>query len=87
MSASGLGPHLRAAGVIGLGIVYMLVTPALGYPLAIAALLFAMTVYAGMPMSLRLAGVSAGGGAALWFMFVKALGVAMPVGLLGRLLG
>jgi putative tricarboxylic transport membrane protein len=87
MPLEGGAVHLRAAGVIGIGIVYMLVAPALGYPVAVAALIFAMTVYAGMPVSLRLAGVSVGGGAALWFMFVKALGVSMPVGVLGRLLG
>lgn len=79
--------HLRAIGVIAIGIVYVLAAPYLGYPLAVTALIFAMSVYAGMPISLRLAAVSAGGGLVMWLMFVKALGVAMPVGIFGRLLG
>jgi cell division protein FtsW (lipid II flippase) len=79
--------HLRAIGVIVIGIVYILAAPYLGYPLAATALIFAMALYAGMPVSLRLAAVSVGGGFVMWVMFVKALGVAMPVGILGRLLG
>jgi putative tricarboxylic transport membrane protein len=87
MALSGWHTHLRAAGVIGLGIVYMIATPYLGYPLAVAALIFAMTIYAGMRVSPRLAGISVVGGLALWFMFVKALGIAMPVGVFARALG
>jgi cell division protein FtsW (lipid II flippase) len=87
LSHDDIKAHLGAIGVIAIGAIYVLVAPYLGYPLAVTALIFAMSVYAGMPISLRLAAVSAGGGFVMWLMFVKALGVAMPVGLFGRLLG
>jgi putative tricarboxylic transport membrane protein len=87
LSQDEIAAHLRSIGVIAIGIVYILAAPYLGYPLAATALIFAMSVYAGMPISLHLAAVSVGGGFVMWLMFVKALGIAMPVGLLGRLLG
>lgn len=87
LSQNETAAHLRAIGVIVIGVVYILAAPYLGYPLAATALIFAMSVYAGMPVSLRLAAVSVGGGFVMWLMFVKALGVAMPVGIFGRLLG
>lgn len=79
--------HLRAIGVVVIGVVYILVAPYLGYPVAVVALIFTMSVYAGMAVTWRLAAVSVGGGFVMWLMFVKALGVAMPVGLLGRMMG
>ncbi len=82
-----LRTHVRSFGMIGFGIVYLFVTPYLGYPLAVASLIFVVALYAGQEMSWRLAAISAGGGAVMWFSFVKALGITMPIGVFGRLLG
>jgi putative tricarboxylic transport membrane protein len=82
-----LRTHARSFGMIAIGIVYLIVTPSLGYPLAVALLIFGVALYAGQALTWRLAGISAVGGAVMWFSFVKALGISMPVGVLGRLLG
>src|SRR5512145_2104513 len=47
----GLAAHLRAAGMLIVGGVYIVVTPYLGYPLAIALLLLVVVVYSGLPPS------------------------------------
>jgi len=82
-----LAVHLRSLGVLGMGVVYIVVTPYLGYLLATAALICALTLYAGQARSWRVALIGLGGGAVLWLSFAKVLGVPMPAGLLGRLLG
>lgn len=74
--------HWRALGLLALGIGYVVVTPYAGYMLATSAFLFAVAVYAGRAPSLRVAGISVGGGIVLWLMFAKLLGVALPAGML-----
>ncbi|MCC6466763.1 MAG: tripartite tricarboxylate transporter TctB family protein [Alphaproteobacteria bacterium] len=82
-----MGEHLRALGVLAIGAVYIVVTPYLGYLPATALLIYVVTVYAGQAHSWRTAVISLGGGAVLWVSFAKLLGVPMPAGLLGRLVG
>jgi hypothetical protein len=79
--------HLRALGVLAIGAAYIALTPYLGYPIATTILLYAIAVYAGQAHSWRTAAVSLGGGLVLWASFAKLLGVAMPGGLLGKLVG
>jgi putative tricarboxylic transport membrane protein len=82
-----LKEHAQAFGMLTIGVVYIVLAPYLGYPIAVTALIVAVALYAGLPPSWELAVVGIGGGAMLWLLFVKLLGVAMPVGLAGRLLG
>lgn len=83
----GLAAHLRAAGMLIIGAVYIVVTPYLGYPLAIALLLLVVIVYSGLPPSRHVVLVSSLGALVFWLTFVKLLGVAMPVGVWPALLG
>lgn len=82
-----LKEHAKASGMLVIGVVYIALAPYLGYPIAVTALIVAVALYAGLAPSWELALVGIGGGALLWLLFVKLLGVAMPVGLAGRLLG
>lgn len=74
--------HMRAAGLLAIVIVYMLVLPIVGYPISVAGLIAAVATYAGARPSLALAATAVGGAAVLWLMFHWLLGVAMPVGVL-----
>jgi hypothetical protein len=74
-------PHLRAAGMIALGIGYIVILPTLGYLLSIALLLAAVALYNGRRASLGLAGVAIVGAGLLYVMFVRLLDVPLPPGL------
>lgn len=73
---------LWAAGLLALGVGYLLVVETLGYLIAIALLLCAAAAYQGAPRNGRLAVVGIGGALVLWSLFAHVLGVAMPHGLL-----
>lgn len=79
----GLLRHLRALGVAALGAAFVALAPVLGYPLALALLVLAATLYYGAAPSLRVVIYAAGAAAALWLIFARGLGVAMPAGLFG----
>ena len=81
------GPHLRALGVAALGFVYVAVAPYLGYPLALALLVAAATLYYGERLRPAVLFYAIGCAALLWLVFAKMLGVAMPAGVWARLLG
>ena len=83
----GAATHCRAAIMLAIGAVYIIVTPLLGYPLAIALLLFVVIVYSGLPPSRHVIVASSLGALVFWLTFVKLLGVAMPVGVWPALLG
>jgi putative tricarboxylic transport membrane protein len=82
-SDSGRLRHLRALGVAALGAAFVVLAPALGYPLALALLLLAATFYYGAAPSLRVVIYAAATAAALWLVFARGLGVAMPAGVFG----
>jgi hypothetical protein len=87
-SADGsIGRHLRALGVAGLGFAYAAVAPYLGYPLALALLVAAATLYYGASLRLPVLVYAVGCAALLWLVFARALGVAVPAGFWSRLLG
>ena len=85
--AAGTALHLKAGGMLAIGIAYVAAMPYLGYPLAVAALVFVVTAYAGVKPSLRLGLLSAAAGLGFWVIFVKLLGVAMPDGAWRQLAG
>lgn len=81
-------PHLRAAGMLAIGVVYLMLLPWLGYTIAIAALLLAVSVYNGAQFNLRTLLVAVIGAAFCQLLFVQFLGIALPNGeLIDRLIG
>jgi hypothetical protein len=69
---------LRAAGAVAIGIVYLTIVSAIGYPFAMAAMIAAMAVYQGESFSLRVALIAAAGAVALFVLFEVVLGVTLP---------
>lgn len=73
--------HLRAAGMLALGVGYLLAVPYLGYVLSVSILLLATAVYAGGRFGAKLAAIAAIGGVFFYFFFVKLLHIPLPPGL------
>ena len=71
---------LRAAGVVLLGVVYVVIVPWTGYMPALAALIGATAYYEGM-RDRRVAIVAVVAAAFFWVLFVQFLGIAQPSGL------
>lgn len=74
------GSHLRALGIAGLGFVYVAAAPYLGYPLALALLVAAATLYYGERPRPAVVAYAFGCAMLLWLVFAKLLGIAMPAG-------
>ena len=68
----------RAAGILAIGVGYLVAAPTIGYLPAVALALAATALYEGERPSVRLALVACGGAAALYLLFVIVLGVEMP---------
>lgn len=75
-------PHLRALGLLGLGVGYLLLISNLGYLLTIFLLLITVTVYCGAQFNFRLFFTSAVGSAIFWLVFVKMFSMPLPTGAL-----
>ena len=73
-------PLWRVAGMLAIGIVYILVAPWLGYILSIAALLIATTYYQGGAINRQVAVVAASGAIFFWFLFVVLMRIPQPPG-------
>ncbi len=82
---SRLYQHLRASGLIMIGIGYMLILPYLGYLLSIALLLIAIALYMGEKLTGRLLMISAGLAVGFQLFFVQLLHIQLPYGILGQL--
>jgi putative tricarboxylic transport membrane protein len=81
--SDGAGPRFplwRVAGMLTIGIVYILVAPWLGYLLSIAALLLATTYYQGGAINRWVVAVSLSGGILFWLLFVVLMRVRQPPG-------
>jgi len=72
---------VRAAGMLLIGIVYIVLAPWLGYLLSIAGLIFATTYYQGGTVGRPAALVALCGGIFFWVLFVAFMGIAQPPGL------
>lgn len=83
----GAGRHLRALGIAGLGFAYVAAAPYLGYPLAVALVVAATTLYYGATLRVSVLVYAAACAAMLWLVFARMLGVAMPAGAWARLVG
>jgi hypothetical protein len=72
----------RAAGMLALGIAYLIIVPYLGYVPSIALLIVAAALYQGAAWSWRLPAVAAAGAVVYWLVFVQLLGIPLPAGLI-----
>ena len=70
----------RVAGLLILGVVYLLAAPWVGYPIAVAGLIIGTTYYQGGRADRRVAAIGVGGAVVLWLLFVQLLGIDHPAG-------
>ncbi len=73
-------PIWRVAGMLAIGIVYILAAPWLGYLLSIAALILATTYYQGGAVNRQVVVVALSGGILFWLLFVVLMRVPQPPG-------
>lgn len=85
--AETLRPHLRAVGMLAIGVGYLLLVSWLGYVVTIAALLLAVSLYIGAAWTFRTIMIAMGGGIVYYLLFVQFLGIPLPPGKLPALLG
>jgi hypothetical protein len=79
-------PVARAAGLLALGVVYLVIVDSVGYIVAVALLIAATVWYQGGVFRPRILLVAAGGAVLFWLMFVRLLGVPHPPGIWESLL-
>lgn len=72
--------HLRAAGMLGLGVGYLLVVPYLGYVLSVMGLLLAVSLYIGARLGIKTLAVAGLGGVFFYLLFVQFLNIPLPPG-------
>lgn len=72
--------HLRAMGMLAIGLVYLLLIPYLGYLVSVALLVFAVSLYMKAPLSRKTLAVAVGSGVFFYFMFVRFLDIPLPPG-------
>ncbi len=78
--------HLRAVGMLTIGVGYLLIIPVLGYTLSIGLLLGAVSLYIGAPPGLRTMLVAVLGAGFFYLLFVRFLGIPLPHGMLYEML-
>jgi putative tricarboxylic transport membrane protein len=77
-----LYPHLRAIGMLAIGVAYLLIVPVLGYMPTIMLLLLAVALYMGGGVNLKSLAVAVLGGIFFQVLFVEFLDIPMPEGVL-----
>jgi hypothetical protein len=82
-----LRPHLRALGLLVIGVGYLLLVNWLGYTVAIAALLLAVSLYIGAELNVRTVTIAVIGGVVYYLLFVQFLGIPLPAGQIPAALG
>jgi putative tricarboxylic transport membrane protein len=71
---------LRAAGVVAIILLYLLLFEPAGYPVAVAVLIGATSIYLGAAPGRRTAFVALLGALALWLLFGVLLQIPLPMG-------
>lgn len=79
--------HLRAAGMLGLGLLYLVVLPHLGYVLSITLLILGVATYMRARPDRKLLLLAAGIAVFFYLLFVRFLGIPLPPGIWPNLLG
>lgn len=72
--------HVRALGMLAIGIGYIVLLPFLGYFLSVILLVGAAAWYNGKSLSPTLAAVAVGTGIFFYFLFVRFLDIGLPAG-------
>lgn len=80
-------PHLRAIGLLAIGVGYLFLVPWLGYAITIAGLLLAVSLYIGAAFTLRTVLIAVIGGVVYYLLFVQFLGIPLPAGKIFSSLG
>lgn len=78
--------HLRAVGMLGLGVAYLVIVPYLGYVLSIIGLMLAVSLYIGARLGAKTLAVAGIGGAFFYLLFVQFLNIPLPPGVWPSLL-
>jgi hypothetical protein len=74
--------HLtRVAGMLAIGVAYIVLVPWLGYAVTLAGLIFVATWYQGGGASRTTALVAVAGAIVFWLLFVALLGIPQPPGI------
>jgi len=73
--------HLRALGMLFLGVAYLVVVPSLGYAVSVALLVAAVALYNHQKPSLRLALVTILISVGFYLLFVRLLRIPLPPGI------
>jgi putative tricarboxylic transport membrane protein len=79
--AGGAHAHLRALGMLLIGVGYLVVVNTIGYVAAIMALVLATALYLGQRLSARLVLLAVGLALFYYLMFVRLLGIPLPPGI------
>lgn len=79
--------HLKAAGVLAIGIAYLLLLPIIGYIPGIFLLVTVLSIYIGARPGLMPVAVGAAIALAFFGLFKLILGIPMPAGIFAGLLG
>ena len=78
---SGSYAHLRAAGMLLIGVGYLALVGTIGYVPAVALLVVATALYLGQSLSVRLVALAVGLALFYDLMFVRLLGIPLPPGI------
>jgi putative tricarboxylic transport membrane protein len=78
---SGSYAHLRAAGMLLIGVGYLALVDIIGYVPAVALLVVATALYLGQSLSARLVVLAVGLALFYYLMFVRLLGIPLPPGI------
>ncbi|MDH5749373.1 MAG: tripartite tricarboxylate transporter TctB family protein [Rhodospirillales bacterium] len=73
-------PHLRAIGMLVIGVGYLFIVPYLGYVLSVLLLMLSTAVYNGKKPSVGLLAIAVSGAVFYYLLFVIFLGIPMPPG-------
>jgi putative tricarboxylic transport membrane protein len=79
--AGGIDAHLRAVGILVIGIAYLLAVGTIGYLPTIALLVLATARYLGRPWSAELFLIAIAGASLYYIIFVGLLGIPLPPGI------
>lgn len=78
--------HVRAIGMLAIGVAYLLLIPWLGYAVSIALLMLAVALYNEGGLNLKTVAVAVLGAAFFYLLFVLFLDIPLPPGFWPRLL-
>lgn len=75
-----LNTHLRAGGMLLIGLIFLLILPYLGYVLSVMLLIGSVSVFMGAKADLKTVGVAVGAAVVLYGIFVFVLSIPLPSG-------